>query len=90
MDIRKIYPNPFTDQFNIEFYNSAGSNNINIGVYDLNGRLIYTHHAGNLPAGNTTLKVNLGGQKLPLGIYMVRLDINDRRSKMIKLIKMNE
>jgi hypothetical protein len=85
--ITKLYPNPFTDRINVEFFNSASTNNINVGIYDLKGRLIYRHHAGNLPAGNTMLRVNLGGQELPWGIYMVALDINGQRAQMMKLVK---
>ena len=86
-EIRKVYPNPFTESFNIDFYNSAGTNDINVAIYDLKGGLLYMHHAGNAPAGNTTLKVNLGGRRLPWGMYLVRLNINGKPSKMIRLVK---
>jgi hypothetical protein len=87
VEIRKLYPNPFIESFNMDFYNSAAANDIRVGIYDLRGRLIYLHHAGNLAAGNTTLKVNLGGSHLPWGMYMVGLYINGHPSRMIKLVK---
>jgi hypothetical protein len=39
MEIIKVYPNPFNDRFNIDFYNTAASNDISIGVYDVKRKI---------------------------------------------------
>ena len=86
-EIKKLYPNPFVDNFTMEFRNSSAANDIRVGIYDMKGRLIYMHHAGNVAVGNTTLKVDLAKSRLPWGMYMVNLYVNGQPSKMMKLIK---
>jgi hypothetical protein len=81
MEIIKVYPNPFNDRFNIDFYNTAASNDISIGVYDVKGRLVYTYHAGNVAEGNRTLKINLNNSLLPDGVYIATLNVNGIRLK---------
>ena len=85
--IRNIYPNPFTQGFSIDFYNTAATNNITVDIYDVKGRLVYAHHAGYLAAGNTTLRVNLGNARLNDGVYIAKVIVNGKPSKTVKLVK---
>lgn len=82
-----IYPNPFKESFNINFYNNAASNKISVGLYDVSGRLIYTYSAGNLAAGNNFLKVNVDNKQVLTGVYFAKLFINGKTAKNIQLVK---
>ena len=84
----KVYPNPFRESFTIEFYNSSKSNNVQVGIYDMTGRMIYQVKAGNIPTGNVTLRIKPDNKILPGGIYVARLNINGLPSKMVKLLKL--
>ena len=86
--ITKVYPNPFHNNLNLDFYNSASANEIDIKIYDINGRLIYLHNAHKMPTGINSLKVDLTNKRMANGVYFVKLIINGVMSKSIKLVKM--
>ncbi|MEJ7768668.1 MAG: PA14 domain-containing protein [Chitinophagaceae bacterium] len=85
--ITKIYPNPFIDNFYIDFYNTSVGNQISVGVYDLHGRLVYTYSYGTLGIGRNVLKINLGTKQLSNGTYLAKLSVNGITSGVIKLVK---
>ena len=70
--ILKTYPNPFNPNLNIEYQLDKASN-INISIYDLNGRLIEKILDVYQTAGNH--KLNWNANSLATGIYMVQLDL---------------
>ncbi len=82
-----VYPNPFTDGFNVRFDNENASNIISVEIYDLTGRLLFNQYFGRLPAGKTTLKFDLSNKLLVRGIYLVSMRINGILSKPAKLVK---
>jgi hypothetical protein len=47
--------------------------NIDIGLYDLNGRLIYSMAPENLSSGYHAKKLQLSGLNINSGIYFVKL-----------------
>lgn len=63
-----VYPNPSNGTFNV----SAGNNQFDINIYNIQGRLIYTEKA--IPA-NTIKEINLKG--MPRGIYFLRITGNN-------------
>ena len=85
--ISNAYPNPFSENFNIEFLNSSESNNIQVGLYSQDGRLVYFNDAGKLRKGYASLNVKLDGYRLTTGLYLARLFINGTPSKSLKLVK---
>ena len=67
-----IYPNPSSGIFNLYIDNGAG--NIEIDIFDLQGRKVYSEKT--LPGtGNITKKLNLSG--LSKGIYYIRVTTED-------------
>lgn len=63
-----IFPNPFSEQFNLTFFNNAS-----IEIYDVLGRLIFTQ-TYNYPAGrNYTVRVP-EVQTLQSGVYFMRIE----------------
>jgi hypothetical protein len=64
----KIYPNPSRGIFNLSI--EKGNEDIDIGIYDLQGQKIYTDKILS-GIGSITKEINLGG--LTRGIYYLRL-----------------
>lgn len=87
LKVQGLYPNPFTEKLNITFYNSAFLNDVSVALYDLQGRMVFSHHAGNVTPGNTTVKMNLSGSRLVDGVYMATLHVNGKPFKTVKVIK---
>jgi chitodextrinase/predicted esterase len=84
--VTNAYPNPFTENLTVQYSNTTAVNNVSVGVYDMNGRLVQRQMFGNLSAGTNTLNVNLDKQMIP-GMYLVRLDIDGKPLKLWKMIK---
>ncbi|MGB8194872.1 MAG: PA14 domain-containing protein [Chitinophagaceae bacterium] len=84
------YPNPFTDNLKIDFYNSASGNQVSIDIVDLTGRLVYQRQAGRVPAGMNTLRLDVANSMMTPGVYMVRLNINGTVAHTAKLIKVRK
>ncbi len=70
--ILKTYPNPFNPNLNIEYQLDKASN-VNISIYDLNGRLVEKVLDVYQTAGNH--KLNWRANSLATGVYMVQLDM---------------
>jgi Secretion system C-terminal sorting domain len=77
-----VYPNPMTDQGNIEF-NLAAAGNVTINIYDLQGRIIKTLAMGIQSAGNHIVTFN--SSAFPAGAYFATLTGSDFR-KVAKFI----
>ncbi|MBE7173436.1 MAG: T9SS type A sorting domain-containing protein [Williamsia sp.] len=83
-----IYPNPFTETLNLNFYNNAATNTVDVELYDVSGRMVYNKHFGKLGTGATTLRVDLSGQSpLKAGNYFARLMVNGKPAKTWTLVK---
>lgn len=86
----RMYPNPFLDQVNLDFNNTAADNHVSVDVYDLSGKLVFRKAFGKLTAGYNTLRVNTGSANLNTGIYMVTLNVNGKPVQVSKMIKANQ
>jgi hypothetical protein len=65
-----IYPNPASSEVNITF--SLNTNeNIEIGLYDLNGRLIHIVNEF-FPAGRQSVNIQIGELSLEPGMYLIK------------------
>lgn len=69
--IQTNYPNPFNSSTTLKF-SLYESQNIDLEVYDNNGRIVYHNHLGNLPKGNHLQQITLP-QNLSTGMYIYRL-----------------
>jgi hypothetical protein len=67
----KIYPNPFTENINIEYITDELSN-VEIELYDINGRVLYNERMVNQNSGHHSKIVMVDNQ----GTYFVKLRIN--------------
>lgn len=88
--LNSVYPNPFNEYFTMEFYNQFSTNDITIGIYNLNGISVYANHAGKLPFGNNIVKINLTGIDIKDGVYLLQLRNNGNILKTVKMVKMKK
>ncbi len=66
----QIYPNPAVNSVMIEFTNLNGISNLELGVYDISGRLVEQIYSGGISGANQTYRVNVAD--MPNGLYFVR------------------
>ncbi|MEI6695930.1 MAG: Omp28-related outer membrane protein [Bacteroidota bacterium] len=65
-----LTPNPARDNVQLSF-NTKGSQQVNVSIYNNLGALVYNHNEGVLTSGNHTLNVRFGN--LSSGIYYMNL-----------------
>jgi hypothetical protein len=79
------YPNPFQDQTTIS-YTITATNEVELGVYDVYGKLLRTlvnekqtagtynvvFAAGNIPEGFYYCRLNAGGETKTTGVVLIR------------------
>lgn len=80
----KAYPNPFSHVTTIEFTNSI-SENTNISVYSLDGKLVSELFNGRVEA-NEIYNVEFNADRLTAGVYIVQLVTESGETKRDKLI----
>ena len=82
----KAYPNPIGGLLTIDFFNTTASD-INVDVFDMNGKMILKQNFGNRSIGRNTLKVNLSGSKFAPGLYLARIMVDGKPAQTVKLVK---
>ena len=75
------YPNPFNNQFEIEFENTA-SNHSKVSIFDTNGKQIWEQDGVILNSKITVTPMNMTN-----GIYFVKISSEDGTSESFKIIK---
>ena len=73
-NVNKIaaYPNPFSQTTTIEYFLEEKSQ-VEIGVFDLAGRLVHLLHNGAMEAGLNSFEWNPSESKISAGVYYVRV-----------------
>lgn len=79
----KVFPNPFAYDFTLQF-TLPKTDNVTIGVYDMQGRLVQEVLNAEQQEGLHTIYVN--GRNLPSGMYLCRLH-SSQGELMSKLVK---
>lgn len=81
--IAKIFPNPFSDKFSVEYFIEEGEN-ANLELYNLKGVKIGNWEKKYLESGKQMIVVN---EDFPSGIYCLTLKIGETKlvNKLIKL-----
>jgi len=83
--LSECYPNPFNNQTRISF-GLPETANVNIGIYDVNGRHVIEIVNGRLSAGQHTM--NWDASESSAGIYMIRMNAGGlTRSTKVMLLK---
>lgn len=81
-----VYPNPFTDQFSIDFNNTNPGSRINAEIYDLTGRLVSRTNYNQLPGGHNILMFRTPSINRS-NIYLLTLKVNGKIVHTEKLIQ---
>ncbi|HQQ93641.1 MAG TPA: T9SS type A sorting domain-containing protein [Bacteroidia bacterium] len=79
-----VYPNPAKDQSNLEYHLSS-QGQVNIALYDMLGRSLFSLVNDAKSAGTHTQTIDLKGRGLRSGIYFLRYDA-EGQSGMYKLL----
>jgi hypothetical protein len=87
---KRIYPNPFSEDFNIDLYNSSATNRVSAEIYDLAGRRLYRRDFNHVSIGNITLRVQPQSSKLNPGVYIVQVKVNGHIVQSSKLVKVKK
>jgi hypothetical protein len=82
-----VYPNPFTDELNVEFFNNAAGNRIMIDLYDMSGRLVYRRNLDGMGVGRNRVTLNLPDSGFNPGVYIAKLNVNGETLSTAKVIK---
>lgn len=72
--VEESYPNPFNPDFVVPF-ELYSTNNVNIKLYDMTGRMVKSITSGEHAAGRYEYRVNC--ENLTSGVYLLRTVIND-------------
>ena len=80
-----VYPNPFNDYSNIRFSLPENAKNATINIYSLNGGLINSFRVN---VNKNQIKIT--GNSLKAGAYYVELKIDNGKSVVTKIIKLNQ
>jgi len=79
-----VYPNPFINQFEVEFQN-AFSNNVKISLYDLNGKQVLEQDYV-----ITNSKIAIAPMNITNGIYYVKISFENGTTESFKIIKQED
>jgi hypothetical protein len=86
-DTLTAYPNPFSDTATIGF-TTFNNDTVTLKVYNPSGTIVKTFFQSTfLPQG--TYSLTLIGDSLPLGMYIVVLNVGNNLPKVRKLVKLN-
>lgn len=80
------YPNPFHTNLNIQ-YKTCLDNKVTFKVYDMQGKLVYTHKTPEIPAGEYAFLWHSQAQNLRYGLYIVQVFSGDDLISTQKVLK---
>jgi len=86
IDVTNVYPNPFQRDVYIQLQKKVAEGRVMGVLYDMQGRPVHTQVFGDLGAGSHFLQLSTG-QELPSGMYLLRIIVDNKPVKTIKLIK---
>ncbi len=78
-----VYPNPFTDQVTIAF-DLKTSSDVNVAIYDTNGRVVKTIQKSNQKSGLNNLTIQTKELKTGIYFYSLKTNSGQMNGKLIK------
>ncbi len=83
----KAFPNPFHDNFTLSVSSQSNNSKVQVMMYDVTGKMVYSNEFGNLYKGLNSLKV-ITNTDLSAGIYNVVVrNADTKETKAIKTMK---
>ena len=80
----KIYPNPFSSDFNVNYYSNS-IQKISVDLYDMTGRLVISQQAITGRAGENSYRL-MNLENIPSGLYLVKVQ-GENFSESYRIIK---
>ncbi len=71
-----VFPNPFRNKLYVSYYLQQAVH-VNISLYDMNGKIHVLKPAIKQAAGRHNTELDLSGNSLPGGIYLLKLETNN-------------
>ncbi len=82
-----VYPNPYQDVINIDFFNASASDDISAEIYDLTGRLVLRKDFRSLPAGDNTIRLTDISRVSSSTMNLVALKVNGKVVKTATVLR---
>jgi poly(3-hydroxybutyrate) depolymerase len=82
-----VYPNPYQDIINIDFFNRSEADDITAEVYDLTGRVILRKEYRTLPAGFNTLRLTDISISKATSLNLVAIKVNGKVVKTATIMR---
>ncbi|MEJ7766685.1 MAG: PA14 domain-containing protein [Chitinophagaceae bacterium] len=83
----KSYPSPFVDRLRIEFNNVSMNSKVNVTMFNISGKAVYSTSFNNVPAGTQAMNLQLGDTNLAAGVYIITASVNGIPMKSVKVVK---
>jgi ribosomal protein L14 len=80
----KIFPNPATNQINIQIHSSLKESNTNLRIYDSKGLLVYQE---NFVRGQQTMIKQIDVSNLTNGVYYVEMNVDTSKIMTLMFVK---
>jgi hypothetical protein len=82
-----ISPNPFSESIHVRYYLKENSSNVKVFIYDMLGKEVYASATNAIAAGSYDQEISTVGHQFGLGMYVIKVLINDRTTirKMLKV-----
>lgn len=87
-DSLTISPNPFSENIRVRYYLKENSSSIMVIIYDMLGQEVYASASNDIPAGSYDQSISTAAHEFGLGMYVVKVIINDRTT-IRKMLKVN-
>ncbi len=86
-----VYPNPFNDDVTLKMSLTAPAAKLTVIVTDASGRIVFRRELGNVASGVNIFKLGLSGNRMPPGIYFIRMTgLPGEKYETIRLLKVNK
>ncbi len=79
----EIYPNPFSDKFNVHF-NLTRASAVSFEVLDLSGKVVYREHAVNFQPGSQIKTMQANFSK---GVYFLKISADGVQTSVSRMVK---
>ena len=83
----RLYPNPFSQSFTIEYFASGIQQQASVDLYNAAGKQVDHYQPARLAAGRNTWTIKPTGKTLGAGVYIAQIKVDGVVVKTVKLIK---
>jgi hypothetical protein len=85
--VATAYPNPFSDQLNVDVQVDKDAGSLLLEIFDLSGRMVYRDVRTSVAPGKSTFRINTANVIRVKGFYLLRVTFGNTNKQIIRLIK---